>query len=77
MILVLPDPGGEFLDQTLERHQGQSIDLTRVLRVTIGLAASLGQMHRRGLLHKDIKPANVIVDGDGNVRLTGFGIASL
>jgi serine/threonine protein kinase len=40
------------------------------------LATALGQVHRRGLIHKDIKPANVLVDDAGNVWLTGFGIAS-
>ena len=75
-ILVLKDPGGEPLDLVLERDQGQPLDLTRVLRIAIGLATALGQVHRRGLIHKDIKPANVLVDDAGNVWLTGFGIAS-
>jgi len=75
-ILVLKDPGGEPLDLVLERDQGPPLDLTRVLRIAIGLAAALGQVHRRGLIHKDIKPANVLVGGDFTVWLTGFGIAS-
>ena len=75
-ILLLTDPGGEPLDLVLERDQGQPLDLTRVLRIAIGLARALGQVHRRGLIHKDIKPANVLVDDAGNVWLTGFGIAS-
>jgi predicted ATPase/GAF domain-containing protein len=75
-ILVLKDPGGEPLDLVLERGAGQPFDLTRVLRIAIGLATALRQVHRRGLIHKDIKPANVLVDGDGTVWLTGFGIAS-
>jgi serine/threonine protein kinase len=33
------------------------------------LAAALGQVHRRGLIHKDIKPANVLVDDAGNSGL--------
>jgi predicted ATPase/signal transduction histidine kinase len=74
--LVLTDPGGEPLDLVLERDQGHPLALTRVLRISIGLAAALGQMHRHGLIHKDIKPANVLVDDAGNVWLTGFGIAS-
>jgi PAS domain S-box-containing protein len=40
------------------------------------LATALGQIHRHGLIHKDIKPANVLVDDACNVRITGFGIAS-
>jgi predicted ATPase/PAS domain-containing protein len=75
-ILVLQDPGGEPLDLLLERNQGQPHDLTRVLRIAIGLAKALGQVHRHGLIHKDIKPANVLVDDAGNVWLLGFGIAS-
>ena len=75
-ILVLKDPGGEPLDRVIEREQGQPLDLTRYLRIAIGLARALGQVHRHGLIHKDIKPANVLVDAAGNVWLTGFGIAS-
>ncbi|MDT7813002.1 MAG: hypothetical protein QOJ42_2918, partial [Acidobacteriaceae bacterium] len=76
MILVLKDPGGEPLDLLLERDQAQPLDLTRFLRIGIGMAAAVGQVHRRGLIHKDLKPANVLVDDLGNVWLTGFGIAS-
>jgi predicted ATPase len=75
-VLVLKDPGGEPLDQVLERNKGQLLNLTRFLRIAIGLAKALGKVHWQGLIHKDIKPANVLVDDDGNVWLTGFGIAS-
>src|ERR1700730_1196310 len=73
-ILILMDPGGEPLDLVL--HRGQLLDLTWVLRIAIGLATALGQVHRRGLIHKDLKPANVLVDDAGKVWLTGFAIAS-
>jgi PAS domain S-box-containing protein len=75
-ILVLKDPGGEPLDRILERCHGQPLDLTRVLRIAIGLTTALGQVHRHGLIHKDIKPENVLVDDADRVWLTGFGIAS-
>ena len=75
-ILVLKDPGGEPLDLVLDRDHGPPLDLTRVLHIAVGLSAALGQVHRRGLVHKDIKPANVFVDDAGKVWLTGFGIAS-
>jgi serine/threonine protein kinase len=75
-ILVLEDPGGEPLDQVLEREQGQPLNPTRFLQIAIGLATALGQVHRRGLIHKDVNPRNVLVDEAGRVWLTGFGIAS-
>ncbi|MDI4238768.1 AAA family ATPase [Bradyrhizobium sp. Arg237L] len=75
-ILLLKDPGGQPLDRILERDQGQPLDLTRFLSTAIGLARTLGQVHQQGLIHKDIKPANVLVDDSGNAWLTGFGIAS-
>ncbi len=75
-LLVLKDPGGESLDLVLKREQGKPLDLARFLRIAIGLAAALAQVHRNRLLHKDIKPANVLVNDAGKVWLTGFGIAS-
>src|SRR5712675_1479079 len=53
-ILVLRDPGGEPLDRVLDRDQGQPLDLTRSLRIAVGLAIAVGNVHRRGLIHKDI-----------------------
>ena len=47
------------------------------LRLAIGIATALAQVHQRGLIHKDIKPANVLVNSaTGQVWLIGFGIAS-
>src|SRR3979411_1219334 len=72
-MLLLEDPGGEPLDRLL----GQPIEIARFLRAATGLAAALRQIHKRGLIHKDIKPANVLVDSaTGQVWLTGFGISS-
>jgi PAS domain S-box-containing protein len=72
-MLLLEDPGGEPLAGLL----GQPMETGRFLRFAIGLSAALGQLHERGLIHKDIKPANVLVDSaTGQVWLTGFGIAS-
>jgi PAS domain S-box-containing protein len=72
-MLILEDPGGEPLDRLL----GQPMELSRFLRFAVGLAPALGKLHERRLIHKDIKPANILVDeASGGVWLTGFGIAS-
>jgi serine/threonine protein kinase len=73
MTLVLEDPGGEPLDRLL----GRPLEVTQFLRIAIPLAAALRRVHERGLIHKDIKAANVLVDmASGGAWLTGFGIAS-
>src|ERR1700733_5482311 len=75
-ILVIEDPGGEPLDRVLGRDKERPLDVARFLPLAINLATALGHAHQRGLIHKDVKPENVLVDDAGHVWLTGFGIAS-
>ena len=73
LALVLEDPGGTPLDRLL----GRPLEISHFLRIAIPLAAVLRQVHARGLIHKDIKPANILADTEsGGVWLTRFGIAS-
>jgi len=73
MALVLEDPGGVPLDRLL----GRPLEFLQFLRIAIPLAGALRRVHERGLIHKDIKPANILADpASGGVWLTGFGIAS-
>lgn len=72
-LLVLDDPGGELLSGLL----GTPMEAGRFLRLAVGIAAALGKVHQRALIHKDIKPTNILVNtATGDVRLTGFRIAS-
>ena len=72
-ILVLEDPGGEPLDRLI----GPPLEIRTFLRLAVALSAALRQVHERGLIHKDIKPANVLVSSAiDQVWLTRFGIAS-
>src|ERR1700722_1637123 len=73
IMLVLEDTRSEPLDRLL----GMPMEVRSFLRLAIAVAAALTQVHRRGLVHKDIKPANILVARTtGEVKLTGFGIAS-
>ncbi|MGC1298642.1 MAG: AAA family ATPase [Alloacidobacterium sp.] len=70
---MLEDPGGEFLHRLI---QGP-MDIKQFLRIAISVSTSLGQLHSRSVIHKDLKPSNVLVDAaTGHAWLTGFGIAS-
>jgi PAS domain S-box-containing protein len=72
-VLVLGDPGGEPLARLL----GPPMELERFLRLAVALSAAVGRLHAQGLIHKDINPANVLVNtGTAEVWLTGFGHAS-
>ena len=53
------------------------MDIGLCLQVGVGLAAALGALHRRGIIHKDLTPGHVMIDvATGQVWLTGFRIAS-
>ena len=59
-LLIVEGPGGTPLD-TLLNIQGP-VGIAQFLRVAISVTAELGHLHRRGLVHKGIKPANILVD---------------
>src|SRR6516165_8743792 len=72
-MLVLNDPGGGPIEHLL----GVPMEVGNFLQLAVALSAALRQLHARGLIHKDIKPSNILVSAaTGQVWLTGFGIAS-
>ena len=72
-MLVVEYAGG----QPLDRLVGEPMGVGRFLPLAVALSTALRQLHGCGLIHKDINPANVIVDSVAeHVWLTGFGIAS-
>src|SRR5580704_5826072 len=73
VVLVLETPGSG----PLERLTVPAKDLGQFLRLAISSSDALGRLHERGLIHKDIKPGNILVSAAADrIWLTGFGIAS-
>ncbi len=70
----------EYVDgQTLKemiRQQG-TIHPDTAIRMTIRILAAVDHAHRNGIVHRDIKPQNILVDSQGRVKVADFGIARL
>src|SRR5579859_3188512 len=72
-MLILEDLGAVPLDCLTS----EAMEIERFLRLAISVAAAVGHVHSHGLVHKDIKPANMLANAAlDQVRLMGFGIAS-
>lgn len=57
------------------RREQPAMDALEACRRFAGVADALGLAHRRRLLHRDVKPGNILVAGDGTLALTDFGLA--
>ena len=73
--LVMELVPGEPLSSVLEREHSLSID--KVLDIVAQTAAALQAAHAAGLVHRDIKPGNMLITPEGRVKITDFGIARI
>src|SRR5580700_781887 len=74
-------PSSQPNDQRADLHSlnstiGVPMEIGRFLPLALAITAALKEVHQSGLIHKDIKPDNILVSETGDVQLTGFDIAS-
>ena len=73
--LVMEFIQGEDLKQHLDR--GKRYSLAQSLAMVADLLAALDYAHRQNIVHRDVKPANLLIEANGRVKLTDFGVARI
>ena len=71
--LVMELVPGESLSSILEREK--TLPAEQVISIIAQTALALDAAHREGLVHRDVKPGNLLITPDGHVKITDFGIA--
>ncbi|MEZ4450557.1 MAG: ATP-binding sensor histidine kinase [Nannocystaceae bacterium] len=75
LALVLEDFGGTTLRELI---RGEGLDVAIFLRLAIRLADAVALVHQRGVIHKDVKPENILIEPQsGRVALADFSVSSL
>src|SRR5216684_4355279 len=64
---------GTSLEDLLDKKE--PLPVPEIQRILWEAACALGHAHQRGVVHRDVKPANIMFDHDGRVMLTDFGIS--
>ena len=67
---------GGSAELDLPRREGDPTGpVGRVAKIVLGVAEALQHAHQRGIIHRDVKPANILIDAEGRPKLLDFGLA--
>lgn len=73
LYLVTDYCAGGDMSSVIARTKGLTEDLARLYLAE--LACAINEIHKNGIIHRDIKPDNVLIDGEGHAMLTDFGLS--
>ncbi len=75
LVIVMEYVEGQTLRQALDTRG--RLPVPEALRILEGVAAGLDSIHRQGIVHRDVKPSNILLGADGAVKVADLGIASV
>jgi serine/threonine protein kinase len=75
--LVVEYIKGQTLRTVLEEHAPDPLPVAEAIRITLQICTALAYCHEQGVFHRDMKPENVMLQEDGNIKIIDFGIALL
>ncbi len=77
--IVMEFVSGGTLKEMIENmaKSGDHLALDKAVRITLEIADALAYAHGKGMVHRDIKPGNIMIGSDGSAVLTDFGIAKI
>ena len=73
--LALEYVAGETLLDLLKRHRPRPLPVEAALRIAADILRGLAYAHAKGIVHRDVKPANILIGDDGVAKIADFGIA--
>ena len=75
LYLVMAYVDGGSLEDFMEDRE--TLTIRRIEKIVREIASALDYAHRRGVIHRDVKPANILIDGEGHALLADFGIVKM